>query len=253
MRSAGRPPQRRLHGPCSPLVTRHSPLHLRHSVFALAGLDPAIANGSGGLGGFFEENRRAAIGAGLGEHSVAYGRRLSLHHHNLLFVSALGVARAGKEVAETTAFDGHGLSTFLAGLLRNLRRGGPDYRTAILHGDFSSVSALGIARAGKEVAETAALDRHRFAAFLASLFGDLGRGRLGGAIFFGEFRRQVARALAVGVASAGQKRAVPPQSDVHGLPALLAFFFGGDALALDVVHLTPGQAQVLFEFLVEIF
>src|SRR5207247_1644020 len=192
MRSVGRPPPPRRHRPCSPLVTGHSPLPLRHSVFVFAGLVPAIANGSGGLGGFFEEDRRAAIGAGLRRHSVAYGRRLSLHHHNLLLVSALGVARAGKEVAEATAFDGHGLSAFLAGLLRNLRRGGADYRTAILHGNSSGVSALGIARAGKEVTEAAALDSHRLAAFLASLIGNFRRGRAGrppDSVFFCQLRR----------------------------------------------------------------
>src|SRR5205814_7545455 len=126
---------------------------------------------------------------------------------------------------------------------------------AVVHENPLGASTFGIARAREEIAEAPALHGHGLAAFLAGLLGDFRRGRPcrpANFVLIRQLRRDLARAVAVGITGAGEERAVTAQADVHGLSALFAFFLGRDARAFDVIHLPLRQSQVFYEFLIEL-
>src|SRR5207244_2879730 len=91
-----------------------------------------------------------------------------------LHVPALRIARAAEELPVAAEADLHRAAALLAHLVRRLGLGGAD-RAVLVAGEVLRVLALGIARAGEELAPPAPFDHHRLAALLA---GEAGRALL---------------------------------------------------------------------------
>ena len=162
----------------------------------------------------------------------------------LLDVAAFGIVRASRELAEAALLDHEvrlALRALLVEDLVRLRGGEPCFVAMI----FRVVLHSGIAGAGEELAEPAALDDHRLAAVFARLL-DLPFGA-------GLGRFELAGVLALGIAAAGEEQAELARLDDHRLAALVA----GDRRVglvpfLEIRHLLFGALQVLLELLVEV-
>src|SRR5690606_36045013 len=124
----------------------------------------------------------------------------------------------------------------------------PTGRAAHPDGDGLAVLAVGVAGAGEELPEAAALAAPRQAALVADLLGRL--------VLDGDdlplHPLELAGVLAVGVGGAREEVPHLPELDDHHRPALVAGKVGGDLLALDVAHLGFCQRERLLERRVEL-
>src|SRR5256712_635076 len=163
----------------------------------------------------------------------------------VLDVLALGIARARGELAEPSLLDhqiGAAARTLLVENLIGFRR----FQPAVLGRDqLSRRLALGIAGAREELAEAAALDRHRLAAVLARL--DLLVTRLGIRLLL----LHLARVRAVRIRAARDARPEPADALQHRRSAFVAGLADVDPF-LEIVHFLAGSREVLLELLVEV-
>src|SRR5688572_14687993 len=222
------------------------------------------------LGDLLEQERRAAVGAGLRnwtlpEREIAvrivrasverlpaarlplddvagvlraqYAGRLHLH------VLAVRIIRARGELAEAPLFDDEERFALRALLFENLIRFRRLHRSA-RRDDLPRRLALGIAGAREELSEPAALDDHRLAAVLAHLVLRLVGVRAGLALL------ELARVCAIRIAAACDERAELADLDDHPLAATIADLLGLDAF-LEVLHFLASFGEVFLELLVE--
>src|SRR5262245_24486904 len=207
-----------------------------------------------------EEDATAARSA-LDDAAAAIVARAIESHFLQLDVFALGIVRAGGELAEAAVLHRQRLSALRAFLVEDpVGLLGDGDLPFLVHRDLLRVAAVRVGGAGDERAEAPLAQNHRRPALLAGavilrdrrgLCGRPRSSRLPPVPVAGDDRGDLLRVLAVRVSGAGHEAAVPAPFDDHRLAALLADPIGRLFHFFDVFHVGRGRLQVLGELFVE--